>query len=102
MKVVDTGHIVIEPDVLGGEPHIAGHHIAVSDAATWSTHHSLSPEEIAHRFHLTLDEVHAALAYYYDHKDEIDRASAETETMETLAGQIRYYEPIPHGIFSDD
>jgi hypothetical protein len=30
------------------------------------------------------------------------RYLAETETMETLAGQIRYYEPIPHGMFPDD
>lgn len=79
MKVVDTGHIVVEPDVLGGEPHIAGHRIAVSDVAIWSIFHKLSPEEIGERFHLTLGEVHAALAYYYDHKDEIDRDIAETD-----------------------
>lgn len=30
------------------------------------------------------------------------RYLAETETMESMAGQIRYYEPIPHGMFSDD
>lgn len=79
MKVVDTGHIVVEPDVLGGEPHIAGHRIAVSDVAIWSTFHNLSPEEIAERFHLTLGDVHAALAYYYDHKEEIDRDIAATD-----------------------
>lgn len=30
------------------------------------------------------------------------RCLSETETMETLAVQIRYYEPIPHGMFPDD
>jgi predicted nuclease of predicted toxin-antitoxin system len=30
------------------------------------------------------------------------RYLAATETMATMAGQIRYYEPIPHGIFPDD
>lgn len=30
------------------------------------------------------------------------RYLAATETMETLAGQIRYYELIPHGMFPDD
>ena len=30
------------------------------------------------------------------------RYIAETETMETLFGQIRFYEPIPRGLFPDD
>lgn len=30
------------------------------------------------------------------------RYLAETEAMETLTGQIRYYEPIPDGMFPDD
>jgi uncharacterized protein (DUF433 family) len=79
MTTVDTGHIAIDPEILGGEPHIAGHRIGVSDVAIWVTYHHLSPVEIAERFHLTLGEVHAALAYYYDHKDEIDRDIIETD-----------------------
>jgi uncharacterized protein (DUF433 family) len=78
MKTVDTGHIVVDPEVLGGEPHIAGHRIGVSNVAIWVTCHHAAPEEVAQRYHLTLGEVHAALAYYYDHKDEIDRGIAET------------------------
>nr|MBF6592347.1 DUF5615 family PIN-like protein [Ktedonobacterales bacterium] len=30
------------------------------------------------------------------------RYIAQTETMATMAGQIRYYEPIPRGLFADD
>lgn len=30
------------------------------------------------------------------------RYAAETETMESMAGQIRYYAPIPRGLFPDD
>lgn len=30
------------------------------------------------------------------------RYLAETKTMETLAGQVRYYEPVPRGLFPDD
>lgn len=92
MQVVDTGHIVIDPDVLGGKPHIAGHRIAVSHVAVWTTYHGMSPSEIAAQVHLTLGEVHAALAYYYDHKDEIDRAIADAaKSAEEMA---RRY---PHG-----
>ncbi len=29
MTIVDTGHIVIDPEVLSGEPHILGHRIGV-------------------------------------------------------------------------
>ena len=79
MKVVDTGHIIVEPGVMAGEAHIAGHRIAVSDVAIWVNFHHLSPSEIAERFHLSLGEVYAALAYYYDHKEEIDRSIAETD-----------------------
>src|SRR5579863_7257724 len=77
MQVVDVGHIVVDPDVLGGKPHIAGHRIAVSHVAVWTNYHHMSPAEIAEQFHLTLGEVHAALAYYYDHRDEMDRQIGE-------------------------
>jgi uncharacterized protein (DUF433 family) len=74
MQVVETGHIVIDPDILGGKPHISGHRIAVSHIAVWATRHGMSPAQIAEEFHLTLGEVYAALAYYYDHQEEMDQA----------------------------
>jgi uncharacterized protein (DUF433 family) len=78
MKAVDTGHLAVDREVLGGEPHIAGRRIGVSHIAIWIVHQHESPEAIANEFGLTLGQVHAALAYYYDHKDEIDRGIAET------------------------
>jgi hypothetical protein len=34
--------------------------------------HGLSPEQIAREYpHITLSQVHAALAYFYDHRDEV-------------------------------
>jgi hypothetical protein len=30
------------------------------------------------------------------------RYLAEIETMESMAGQMRFYQPIPHGMFDDD
>ena len=79
MKVVDIGHIAVDPGVLGGEPHIEGHRIAVSDVAIWVNDHHMTPAQISDEFQLTLGEVYAALAYYYDHKDEIDAAIAESD-----------------------
>lgn len=79
MRVVDGGHIVVEPDVLGGEPHISGRRIGVSHIAVWIVYQGASPEDIASEFHLSLGEVHAALAYYYDHKAEVDAAIAVSQ-----------------------
>jgi uncharacterized protein (DUF433 family) len=42
----------------------------------WLAHGS-SPEEICYQFpHLSLAQVHAALAYYYDHQEQFDREIA--------------------------
>jgi len=92
MRTVDTGHIAVDPEVLGGEPHIAGHRIGVSDVAIWVAYRHETPEDVAQKYHLTLGDVHAALAYYYDHKDEIDRSIAEADRR--AAEMARTY---PHG-----
>ena len=79
MRIVDSSHIMVEPDVLGGEPHIAGRRIGVSHIAVWIVYQGASPEDIANEFHLSLGEIHAALAYYYDHKAEVDAAIAASQ-----------------------
>jgi len=38
-----------------------------------------SLEDIAQKYNLSLASVHAAIAYYYDHREEIDRHTAESE-----------------------
>lgn len=39
----------------------------------------MSAEEIATEYCLSLADVYAALAYYYDHREEIDRVIREDE-----------------------
>lgn len=40
--------------------------------------HGWSPDEMCRQhLYLTLAEAHAAMAYYYDHQDEIDREIAD-------------------------
>lgn len=75
---MDTGHIAIDPEVLGGEPHIAGHRISVSRVAIWIVYQGSTPQDIADEFGLTLGEIHAALSYYFDHREEIDKRIEET------------------------
>ncbi|MEX0713774.1 MAG: DUF433 domain-containing protein [Pirellulales bacterium] len=67
-----ASHIVSTEDRCGGRPRIAGTRIRVQDIVADHDHHGLSPEEIAREYpHITLAQVYAALAYYFDHRDEI-------------------------------
>ena len=46
----------------------------VVELVTAQQAHGWSPEELAFQFpHLTLGQIHSALAYYWDHSDELDR-----------------------------
>src|SRR5437870_936866 len=80
-------HIVVTPGHCGGKPHIAGHRIKVQHVAVWHERLARSPDEIvAEHPGLTLAEVYAALAYYYDHRDEID---ADIQNDEEFAATLK-------------
>ncbi len=68
---IDT--IISDPNIRGGRPVIAGTTIRVSDLVASHLYRGHTPEELAVQFKLTLGEAHAALAYYYMHKAEIDQ-----------------------------
>jgi uncharacterized protein (DUF433 family) len=58
----------------GGVACIAGTTMKVVELVTAQQAHGWSPEELAFQFpHLTLGQIHSALAYYWDHNDELDR-----------------------------
>jgi uncharacterized protein (DUF433 family) len=74
-------HIVRTPDIAGGKPRIDGHRITVQQIAIWHEQMGYSVDEIATLYNLTLSEIHSALAYYYDHREEIDTATRESEAF---------------------
>lgn len=74
-------YIEITPGLRSSKPHIAGHRITVSDIAIWHERLGNSADEIASEYNLTLAEVYAALAYYFDHREEIDRSIREGEEL---------------------
>jgi uncharacterized protein (DUF433 family) len=76
-----SSHIEVTLGVAGGKPRIAGHRITVQDIAVWHERLGLSADEIATEYDLSLADIHAALAYYYDHREEIDRAIRDDETF---------------------
>lgn len=66
-------HIVSTPDTCGGKPRIAGSRIRVKDVVIWHVHQGMTPAEIVSNWpHLTLASVYAALAYYHDHREEMN------------------------------
>lgn len=59
--------------MVGGKSRIAGHWIPVSDIVIWHDRKGESADEIATEYDLSLSDIHAALAYYFDHRSEIDQ-----------------------------
>jgi uncharacterized protein (DUF433 family) len=75
-------HIIATPGVCGGKPRIAGHRIRVQDVALWHERLGYPVVEIVARYpQLTPAEVHAALAYYYDHRAAIQQDIRDAEAL---------------------
>lgn len=75
-------HITRTPGVCGGKACIAGSRIRVQDVYVWHELQGKSPDEIVSSFpQLTLADVYAALAYFWDHRDEILREMREQEEL---------------------
>ena len=81
MENVLTQHIEATAGVLGGKPRIAGHRITVQNVVTWHDRLGMGADEIASEYDLTLADVYAALAYYFDHREEIDRSINDDEAF---------------------
>jgi uncharacterized protein (DUF433 family) len=76
-------HIESSEEVCAGQPHISGTRITVSFIAREVEYLRMSVDEVvAAHPHLTLAQVHAALAYFYDHRDQIEGAMRESEDVE--------------------
>jgi uncharacterized protein (DUF433 family) len=70
---LDRVRIVSTPGTCGGKPRIDGHRITVKHIVLDHQRRGLSPDEIVSAYpSLTLSDVYAALAYYHDHRAEID------------------------------
>ena len=63
--------VVVDEDVLGGEPRINGTRVRVVDVVGFYEARDLSPEEISDKFDLELEDVYAALVYYYESSKSI-------------------------------
>ena len=91
-------HIESTPGVAGGKPRIAGRRITVQDIVIWTERMGQSVDEICAEYDLGPAQVHAALAYYFDHRDEVDRsitdgaafaAALRASTPSVLAAKLK-------------
>ena len=88
---VDIGTLIVQtPDIRDGRPRIAGTGVTVQRIVGWYKL-GLTPEEIAAEYgHLTLAQVHAALAYYHANREEMESAIAADEAeADDLAQQYQ-------------
>ena len=76
-------HITKDPKVCGGRACIDGTRVRVMDVVAL-LEEGYAPERMLNVFAvpLTLAQVYAALAYYYDHKEEIEASFAEQDQAE--------------------
>ena len=73
MQDVVARRIEKTPGVCGGRAAIAGHRIRVADVVVWHEKRGYSPDEIVDLFPgINLADVYASLAYYFDHRQEIE------------------------------
>ncbi|MGO8688373.1 MAG: DUF433 domain-containing protein [Thermoguttaceae bacterium] len=84
--ILEKAHIECTPGVCGGKPRIAGRRIRVQDIFVLHELKGLTPDGILQAYpDITLADVHAALAYYWDHREEIQRQMrADEEFVESL------------------
>jgi len=84
-------HIVRRRSVLGGIPVVVGTRTPVRAIAGYYQMGMNADEILESLPHLTLAQLHAALAYYFDHQKEIDRDLSRTTDLEYWKKQARKF-----------
>ncbi|MEM9557081.1 MAG: DUF433 domain-containing protein [Acidobacteriota bacterium] len=74
-------YLEIDPRRRRGAVTIRGHRLTVADLVTMHQRLGKSPDQIAGDFELSLAAVHAALAYYFGHRQEIDQQIESDESF---------------------
>jgi uncharacterized protein (DUF433 family) len=82
-------HVVLDAE---GVPWIEGSNTKVVELVAATLAHGWSAEELTYQHpHLRLGQVHSALAYYWDHREQIDadleRRALLIETMRSEVGE---------------
>lgn len=80
-------YIVKTPGTCSGQARIAGTRIKVKHIYVWVERMGMAPAQVVADYpHLTMAQVHAALAYYWSHRDEVHQ---DIENEEKLVSDLR-------------
>ena len=82
MDTPSNERIVKTPGTCGGRARIAGHRVRVQDIVIWHEYQSMTPDEIVSQIPtISLSDLHSALAYYFDHVQEIQEEMRADEAF---------------------
>jgi uncharacterized protein (DUF433 family) len=94
MTIISESYIAVDDR---GKARVAGTRSSVANIVM-DTMNGLSPMDIHDTYpHLSLSQIHAALAYYYDHKSEIDSQIEQGKAIYEQAvrdGKVRSQEEL--------
>jgi uncharacterized protein (DUF433 family) len=94
-KAIRYPHISSDPRIASGAPLIKGTRITVRAIAGYYQL-GMTPDEILQSLpHLNQAQLHAALAYYFDHKKTIDRDLKRNSDVNHWRRQVRSRAPVP-------
>jgi len=97
--IVTPVQIVQTPDVLGGKPRIEGRRISVEHVIGHVVYRHWPFDRMQEAFDLRPAEIHAALAYYSDHKEAVDRAiTEEDEVWEAVPPYEEAFDPLSQSL----
>ena len=81
-------YIGSDPEIADGKPIIVGTRITVRCIAGYYQMGMSADEILTTLPHLKPSQVHSALAYYFDHQEEVDSDIAESSDVEFWKTQI--------------
>jgi uncharacterized protein (DUF433 family) len=82
MKLEKYAHLTSKPGTCGGEPIVKGSRTSVRSIATYHNM-GMSAAEIRESLpYLSLGQIHSALAYYFDHQRQVDRAIQRNQDID--------------------
>ena len=87
-KEIQYPYISSDAEIAGGKPIISGTRITVRSIAGYYQMGMSIDEILTTRPHLTPSQVHAALAYYFDHQEEIDSDLRESSDVTFWKSQV--------------
>lgn len=101
VTAVKTEHpyIVKNPEICGGAPTILGTRISVRLIASRVKCGDASEDILRDYPHLTLAQIHDAISYYFDHKEELEKELQEGTIREIMKkNNLRLIPDEPKGI----